>query len=647
MIIIVTGVSGSGKTTIGSLLSKRTRLPFFDADDFHPSSNIEKMTQGIPLTDHDRAPWLENLANHILEWEKEGGAILACSALRENYRQTLQVSQNIHWIHLYGEKGILEERLNNRKDHYMNPGLLDSQLATWEEPEYGLHLNVAGTPEELGSSIIKYLKNFDMKSKIGIIGMGVMGKSLALNFISNTISTSVYNRTVQGKEEKIASTFAEENLDLNLRGYDDLGEFLQSLESPKKILLMIPAGSAIDQQLDQLSGFLEKGDIVIDGGNSFYEDSNRRVSEMQEKGIHYLAMGVSGGEEGALKGPSLMPGGNNEAFEQVEDYLKSIAAKDKNGNACMTYVGPEGSGHFVKMVHNSIEYGEMQAIAEVVHLLRFGLRLNPLEISRIMRNWLNDGLQSYLLEITADILAVKEGEEYLLDLILDAAGQKGTGGWSLITALNHHVPYSPLAEAVTARQLSSQKTKRSELSKLFNHSFRAFGEDKVILMERVKNAYMLCRIINHETGYSLMKEVSDKYSWNLNFSEISRIWTNGCIIRSGLMEELVEVYQETDSLLRHKKFISKVKELKKDLTYIIGLGLSHDFALPVFSASANYLLGRIIENSSANLIQAQRDYFGAHTYQRKNDASGAFYHTDWQKAKEQSNPNSQNKPPSS
>ncbi|MBW3467130.1 NADP-dependent phosphogluconate dehydrogenase [Arthrospiribacter ruber] len=630
MIIIVTGVSGSGKTTVGTLLSRKTKLPFFDADDFHPTSNVEKMTKGIPLNDHDRGPWLENLASHIQKWNREGGAILACSALKESYRNVLQVEKNIFWVHLKGDKLLLEERLQNRKNHYMNPSLLDSQLDTWEEPEYGFHIDVNQSPESIINEIFTHINFKSMKSKLGIIGMGVMGKSLALNFAEKGIGVSVFNRTVAGQEEKVASTFAEENQEYPfLKGFDSMEDFLSSLETPKKILLMIPAGEAVDAQLDQLGWLLEQGDIIIDGGNSFYKDSNRRISVMKEKEINFMAMGVSGGEEGARKGPSIMPSGNREAFDAVSPFLQKIAAKDKEGGPCLTYVGPEGSGHFIKMVHNSIEYGEMQAIAESVHLLKYGLKLSHPEISRILKTWLGEGLNSYLLEITSDIFLAKEGDQFLVDIILDAAGQKGTGGWSLQTALEYHVPYSPLAEAVTARQLSAQKSYRSELSKVFNHRFRAFGEDKVILMERIKNAYSLCRILNHETGFSLMKEVSDENGWDLDFSEIARIWTNGCIIRSGLMEELIHIYKETDSLLKHKKTITKIRELKTDLAYIVGLGLQHDFALPVFSAAANYLLGRITEDSAANIIQAQRDYFGAHRYQRKDGPEGGSHHTDW------------------
>jgi 6-phosphogluconate dehydrogenase len=324
-----------------------------------------------------------------------------------------------------------------------------------------------------------------------------------------------------------------------------------------------------------------------------------------------------------------MPGGNKEAYELISPYFEKIAAKDKKGKACVTYVGPAGSGHFIKMVHNSIEYAEMQALAETSLLLKHGLKLTNQEISKVYKSWQEEGLKSYLLEITGDIFEVKEGEAYLVDKILDKAGQKGTGNWSSSTAMNYHVPYSPLSEAATARTFSAYKDDRVEMSKLYNHSFRAFAGDKVILMEKVKNAYTLTRIINHEVGFELMSKVSQTEQWGLNFSEIARIWTNGCIIRSSLMEEISLLFSKSPSIMKDKKMISKIKEHKNDLTYIVGIGLQHDYALPVMSAAANYFFNRIIAESSANVLQAQRDYFGAHTYQLKNDASGQFYHTDW------------------
>lgn len=630
MIIIVTGVSGSGKTTLGSLLAKKLRLPFFDADDFHPPANIQKMSMGIPLTDHDRLPWLEHLADSMLQWESSGGGILACSALRESYRETLQVVPKILWIHLKGSKELLHERMLNREDHYMKPELLDSQLETWEEPEYGVHLDVSKTPEKLLEEVMKLNEINALESHIGVIGMGVMGKSLALNLVENGVPTAVFNRHVTGKEEKIASTFAVSNQEFPLlRGFDNLDAFVGSLAKPRKILLMIPAGAAIDQQIQQLEPLLEEGDIIIDGGNSFFEDSTKRFRELNEKGLHYIPMGVSGGEEGARKGPSMMPGGSKEAYDLIAPYLKKIAAKDAAGKACVSFIGPDGSGHFIKMVHNSIEYAEMQVLAETVHLMKYGLKLSYTEISKILKSWRAEGLKSYLLDITVEILTVKEGKNFLLDLILDKAEQKGTGGWSLTTALKYHVAYSPLSEAVTARLLSSQKEDRDELAVLYNHRFGAFAEDKVILLEKIKNAYTLTRIINHEVGFNLMHHVSEQENWNLDFSEISRIWTNGCIIRSSLMENMTGLFKENSSLFKTKSIKTKVKELRFDLAYIIGLGLQNSYALPVMSGAANYLFGRITSDSSANLIQAQRDFFGAHTYQKKEDPTGAYYHSDW------------------
>lgn len=630
MIIIITGVSGSGKTTLGTHLAKKLWLPFFDADDFHPTSNIEKMSNGIPLNDHDRIPWLEHLADKILEWEASGGGILACSALKEEYRQMLQVVPQILWVHLKGTKELLHERMANRIDHYMKPGLLESQLETWEEPEYGLHLDVIHKPEDLLEKIMQSEKISDPLLHFGVIGMGVMGKSLALNLAENGVPTAVFNRHVPEKEEKIASTFASENSIFPLlRGYDDLEAFVKALDTPRKILLMIPAGVAIDQQIQQLEPLLDQGDIIIDGGNSFFEDSSRRYHDISQKGFHFIPMGVSGGEEGARKGPSMMPGGNKEAYELIGPYLKKIAAKDVKGKPCVGFIGPSGSGHFIKMVHNSIEYAEMQLLAETVHLMKYGLKLAYPEISKILKSWSDEGLKSYLLEITIDILIAKEGKNFLLDMILDKAGQKGTGAWSLTTALKYHVPYSPLAEAVTARLLSSQKAERGELAALYGHRFGAFAEDKVILLEKVKNAYVLSRILNHEVGFSLMEQVSKSENWNLDFSEIARIWTNGCIIRSTLMENMVALFKENSFLLKTKQIKAKAKELRHDLAYIVGLGLQHGFALPVMSAAANYFYGRITTDSSANLIQAQRDFFGAHTYQRKDDPSGKFYHSEW------------------
>ena len=630
MLVIVTGVSGTGKTTLGTLLSERLRLPFFDADHFHPAENIAKMSAGHPLTDEDRKPWLVGLAKQLLDSEQQGGAVLACSALKNAYRAKLSVSDNLRWIHLTGDRDLIWERMLARKNHYMKAGMLDSQIAIWEKPDQGFLLNIPGTPEQLLEASLSYIFSKPMKMKVGVIGMGVMGKSLALNLAEKGIPVSLYNRFVAGKEEGLAQQVINENPSFsNILAFEDLKQFVDSLEKPRKILMMIPAGSAIDSQLDTLLPVLEKGDLVIDGGNSFFKDSEHRVERMNAAGIHFLPMGVSGGEEGARKGPSIMPGGNVEGYALMENFLGRISAKDNSGKACITYVGPGGSGHFIKMVHNSIEYGEMQVLAELVHLLRFGFGCSPEEVSRIFSEWGKGELKSFLLEITAEILLFEENGELLLDKILDQAGQKGTGSWSLTTALEFGIPYSPLAEAVNARGISGEKSIRAAFSRIFQHEFQKIDDSLDIWLPKIKAAYALARIINHEVGFRLMKTVSDTKGWELNFNEISRIWTNGCIIRSVLMETISKEYSDQISFLGIPGIKEQVISGRKALSELVGLGLTHGIALPVMSAGINYLLGRITAESSASVIQAQRDYFGAHTYQRKDDPSGRFYHTKW------------------
>ncbi|MEX0883513.1 MAG: gluconokinase, GntK/IdnK-type, partial [Cyclobacteriaceae bacterium] len=423
MIVIIYGVTGCGKTTVGKLLAKKMNLPFFDGDHFHPNANKHKMNSGIPLTDENRIPWLENIAASIKEWEKGQGAVLACSALNEKYRRILKVVPDIRWILLAGSKSLIMERLSKRVGHFMNPALLDSQLATLESPNYGLKISIKDPPEKMVEEIFKKMKEGQSLSEFGMIGMGVMGKSLALNLADQGINISIYNRHVKGTEEKVAQKVLIANPGYhNISPFDHLPEFIDSLSSPKKIMLMIPAGNAVDAQIEELLPYLEAGDLLIDGGNSFYKDTGLRVRNLQEKGILFVGAGVSGGEEGARKGPSIMPGGAEKGYQQVAPYFEKIAAKDFMGNPCTAYIGPDGAGHFVKMVHNSIEYGEMQVIAEIYTLLRFYLGLPPSEIADIFESWMDSDLGNYLLEITADILRKKEDDNsLLLDQILDQA----------------------------------------------------------------------------------------------------------------------------------------------------------------------------------------------------------------------------------
>lgn len=632
MICIIFGVTGSGKTTVGRLLAEKLKLPFYDADHFHPPANVGKMARGIPLTDEDRLPWLEGLADHIRRWDLENGAVLACSALNEKYRKILQAVPHIQWILLEGKKELIRDRLSLRKGHYMNPALLDSQFETLERPAYGHVVNIRQEPLSVVKDILSKLKPVEKQSEFGIIGMGVMGRSLALNLADKGVPLSIYNRHVAGLEERVAQMIIENNEHLpHVQGFDHLGDFVATLTPPRKILLMIPAGEAVDMQIEALVPLLQPGDVLVDGGNSYFKDTNRRSLAMKEKGILFVGAGISGGEEGARHGPSIMPGGSEEGVRAIAGYLEMIAARDRAGNPCTAYIGPDGAGHFIKMVHNSIEYAEMQALAETYYLLRGYMQCHPEEIGQIFRQWQQEGLDSYLLDITIDILQTMEGDGLLLDKILDQAAQKGTGGWSVTTALEYGVPYGVLAEAVMARAISAQKAQRLLASDLYAHEVFTGIEDKKRFVKKMKNAYQASRIINHEVGFELMKKVSHEHGWDLHFEEIARIWTNGCIIRSELMEDLATLFHTHDRILTAPSMVDKLEECQDDLSYVVGQGLQHGFALPVFSAAINYFLGAITAQSPANLIQAQRDYFGAHTYQRIDKPKDKHFHTQWKK----------------
>ncbi|UJH91578.1 NADP-dependent phosphogluconate dehydrogenase [Antarcticibacterium sp. 1MA-6-2] len=631
MIYIVSGVSGVGKTTIGILLSKKLKLPFYDADDFHPEDNITKMGDGIPLQDEDREGWLENLSQAIRKWNKDGGAVLACSALKEQYRRKLESipKKEITWIFLHSEFEIILERLNSRKGHYFKPALLQSQYATLEFPGYGIHINVNKTEQEVLDEIMEHLNN--PKSEIGLLGLGVMGKSLAINLASNGVKVAVFNRHVEKIEVDIAKNFALENKEIfNFPWFDDLEKFINSLERPRNIFFMVNAGKTVDIIIESLLPFLEEGDLIIDGGNSHYKDTLRREQLLKESGILFMGTGVSGGEEGARKGPSIMPGGSKQAYERVGSFLEKIAAKDKDGNPCCTYIGPEGAGHFVKMLHNGIEYAEMQLIAEYYHFFRFGLKLPPDEIAGIFTDW-NKEMQSYLLEISIDILKRKENDDYLLDRILDAAKQKGTGGWSTNAALELGVPFDTITAAVMARIVSGKKEERVQVFEKYNSTTTNNISGGREISSQYFSAYKAGSIINHAIGFSLLTEASAEYKWNLNLSEIARIWTNGCIIRSAFMEELIDIFKERPggNLLLHPVIINRMKDHRKDLLAVISEALKEGFPVPVLSAAGNYFLAYTSEQTSANMIQAQRDYFGAHTYERNDKSRGEFFHTNW------------------
>lgn len=618
------GVSGCGKTTVGKLLAENLGMDYYDADDFHPESNIDKMKNEIPLTDEDRLPWLVTLANQMETWEAGGGAILSCSALKEKYRQILALKvKNITWVHLSGSFDLIKSRMESRNKHYMKSYLLQSQFDALEIPNYGIQVAITLSPQEIVNNILSKLKSMN-KSVFGVIGLGVMGKSISLNLAEKGHIISVYNRTEEGEAEIVNNFIASNNSFENLHGFTSLAEFIQSLERPRKILLMIKAGSIVDQVIEMLLPLLSEEDIIIDGGNSHYKDTNRRYQYLEKNKIQFIGAGVSGGEEGARKGPSIMPGGSKSSYNIVAPILESIAAKDSQGKPCCAYIGPEGAGHFIKMVHNGMEYAEMQLLAELYALL--SKSMNYQEISNLFLSWNKGDLSSYLLEITAEILCKKEGDHYLLDLILDKAGNKGTGSWSSKAAFDLGIPTTMMSSAVFARYISSFKEKRKELSKLRE---KKTDSNTLPNIDSLKNAYQFARIINHHQGFDLMKQASNIYGWNLPLAEIARIWTNGCIIRSSFMTASIAIFQEHDELLNHKDIFTSLNANENAMSEILGYGLSKRVALPTLWSAYNYWVAMTTEILPANLIQAQRDYFGAHTYQRIDAPLDQFFHTNW------------------
>ena len=464
------------------------------------------------------------------------------------------------------------------------------------------------------------------KQQIGVIGMAVMGRNLALNIESRGFSVSIYNRSRDKTEEVIA-----EHSDKRLVPYYSIEDFVNSLEKPRRILIMVQAGKGTDAVIDELRPLLDKGDIIIDGGNAYFEDTIRRNKMLSDEGFNFIGTGVSGGEEGALKGPSIMPGGQKEAYELVAPILEKIAAK-ANGEPCVAYIGPDGAGHYVKMAHNGIEYGDMQLIAESYSVLKHVGGLTNDELSDVFSDWNKGELDSYLTEITADIFKYKdENGDYLVDKILDAAGNKGTGKWTSQSALDLGEPLSLITESVFARYISAIKDQRVAASKVLKGpSKEVFIGDKQVLIEKVRKALYMGKIISYAQGFAQLKAASEHYNWQLNYGEIAKIFRAGCIIRAQFLQKITDAYNENnniDNLLLAPYFSKTVEAYQQSLRDVICLAVSHGIAVPTLSAAIAYYDSYRSAVLPANLIQAQRDYFGAHTYKRI-DKEGVF-HTDW------------------
>ncbi|RST74239.1 NADP-dependent phosphogluconate dehydrogenase [Siminovitchia acidinfaciens] len=471
------------------------------------------------------------------------------------------------------------------------------------------------------------------KQQIGVIGLAVMGKNLAQNIESRGYSVSVFNRS----PEKTEDFLKDEAAGKDFFGAYSIEEFANSLEKPRKIILMVKAGAATDATIDSLKPFLEQGDILIDGGNTFFRDTIRRSEELEAAGIHFIGTGVSGGEEGALTGPSLMPGGPKEAYELVKPIFEAISAK-VNGDPCSTYIGPDGAGHYVKMVHNGIEYGDMQLISESYFIMKHVLGLSAQELHEAFAEWNKGELNSYLIEITADIFTKIDEEtgKPLVDVILDTAAQKGTGKWTSQSSLDLGVPLPIVTESVFARFMSAMKEERVHASKLLKGpEAKAFAGDRTALIESIRKALYLSKICSYAQGFAQFRAASDHYGWDLRYGDIAMIFRGGCIIRAQFLQKIKEAYDrdpQLANLLLDPYFKGIVEDYQTALRDVVITAIQQGIPVPGFSSALSYLDSYRTETLPANLLQAQRDYFGAHTYQRI-DKEGSF-HTEWTKNKE-------------
>ena len=467
------------------------------------------------------------------------------------------------------------------------------------------------------------------KSDIGLIGLAVMGENLILNMANHGYSVTAYNRST----DKVDNFIDGRAQGKSIRGAYSIEELVNSLSSPRKIMLMVKAGAPVDAVIEQLIPLLDEGDIIIDGGNTHFPDTNRRVAYLKEKGILFIGTGVSGGEEGALIGPSIMPGGSPEAWPHVKPIFQQISAKVDGDVPCCDWVGEDGAGHFVKMVHNGIEYGDMQLICEAYQIMKELLGMSADEIHEVFADWNKGDLDSYLIEISRDIMAFKDEDgEPLVEKILDTAGQKGTGKWTAITALDLGVPLTLIGEAVFARCLSALKDERVYASTVLSGPTPEFTGDKAAFIEDLRQAVFASKIVSYAQGYVLMTEAAKEYNWNLNYGGIALMWHGGCIIRSAFLDNIKEAYDkspELSNLLLDDYFKDKVEAAQSGWRRVMAATMLNGIPAPTISAALCYFDGYRTARLPANLLQAQRDYFGAHTYERLDMPRGEFFHTNW------------------
>ncbi len=468
------------------------------------------------------------------------------------------------------------------------------------------------------------------KADIGIIGLAVMGENLILNMESKGFTVSCFNRTVSKVDDFINGRAQNKNI----IGTHSLEEFVDSLATPRKAMIMVKAGKPVDAVIESLIPLMEEGDIIIDGGNSHFPDTIRRTKYLSEKGLRYVGTGVSGGEEGALLGPSMMPGGNPEAWPYIKPIFQSVAAKVEDGSPCCDWIGSDGAGHYVKMVHNGIEYGDMQMICEAYFIMRNLLGMTPDEMHEIFKEWNEGDLDSYLIEITRDILAKKDEEtgKPMVDVILDTAGQKGTGKWTSQSALDLGSPAPTIAEAVFARCLSAIKEERVAASKVLQGPQKTFDGDKKGFIEDIRRALYASKVCSYAQGFQLMKLAAKEFGWDLNFGQIALMWRGGCIIRAQFLGRIKEAFDKDptlENLLLAPYFKKGIDDCQEAWRKVIATAVQHGVPVPAFSSGLSYYDSYRSERLPANLLQAQRDYFGAHSYERVDKPRGEFFHTNW------------------
>ena len=467
------------------------------------------------------------------------------------------------------------------------------------------------------------------KADIGLIGLAVMGQNLVLNMADHGFTVAVYNRTVSKVDEFINGSAKG----MSIIGAHSIEELVSQLKRPRRVMMLVKAGDAVDQFIEQLLPHLEPGDIIIDGGNSNYTDSIRRTAYVESKGLLFIGTGVSGGEEGARNGPSIMPGGSPAAWPHVKPIFQAVAAKVEDGTPCCDWVGETGAGHFIKMVHNGIEYGDMQLICEVYQLMKDVLGLNAAEMHQIFAEWNRGKLDSYLIEITRDILAFKDEDgQPIVEKILDAAGQKGTGKWTVISALDLGIPLTLISEAVMARSLSALKEERVAASQVLTGPTATFDGDKDAFINDLQEALYAAKMISYTQGYMLMRAVAQEYGWHLNYGGIALMWRGGCIIRSIFLGKIKEAFDQNPALtnlLLDPYFQAQVDAAQASWRRVIAKAVELGIPVPAMSSALAFFDGYRRERLPANLLQAQRDYFGAHTYERVDQPRGRFFHTNW------------------